>query len=234
MKISVVIPAYNEEKYIAKTLESVKNADRDDNPVEILVIDGGSGDKTAEIAKKFGAKVVVIPHRGIGFARQKGIENASGEIIIYTDADSIVPYDWMKVHVDALLKSDVVLSYGPFKVKDGSFAYKLFINYLQYYGWFITHYIFNTILSVGQNTAFWREKALFVGGYDTKLGIMEDIDFSQRLSKQGKAIYHPNLIVYASGRRSKEGWRFFTRTALISIKYFLFGDKNLGGFPDFR
>lgn len=234
MKISVVIPAYNEENYIGATLESVKQADTHEWEMEILVIDGGSTDKTAEIAKKFGAKVVIIPHRGIGYTRQKGIENATGDIIIYTDADSIVPHDWITEHVKTLLLPNVVLSYGPFKIKDGSFSYKLFINYFQYYGWFVTHYLFKIILSVGQNTAFWRKKADAAGGYDTNLGIMEDIDFSQRISKLGKAIYHPHLIVYASGRRSKEGWRFFTRTAFISIKYFFLGRRDLGGFPDFR
>jgi len=234
MKISVVIPAYNEEHYIGAALESIKRADTNGWEIEILVIDGGSEDKTVEIARKFGAKVVIIRHRGIGYARQKGIEYAAGDIIIYTDADSIVPRNWITKHVKALLLPHVVLSYGPFKVNDGSFSYKLFINYFQYYGWFIAHYLFKLILAVGQNTAFWRKEAEAAGGYDTNLGIMEDIDFSQRISKRGKAIYHPRLIVYASGRRSKEGWRFFIRTLSISIKYFLFGRKDLGGFPDFR
>lgn len=234
MKISVVIPAFNEENYIGATLESVKRADTDGWEIEILVIDGGSNDKTVEKAQKFGAKVVIIRHRGIGYARQKGIEHATGDVIIYTDADTIVPRNWITEHVKTLLLPNVVLSYGPFKIKDGSLLYKLFINYLQYYGWFVTHYLFKVTLSVGQNTAFWRKKAIEAGGYDTNLGIMEDIDFSQRISKLGKAIYHPYLLVYASGRRSKEGWRFFTRTLSISIKYFLLNRKDLGGFPDFR
>lgn len=234
MKISIVIPAYNEVNYLGRTLESIQKLDTKDWQVELLVVDGGSTDKTDEIAKSYNAKVVIIPHRGIGFARQKGLEHATGDIVVFTDADSIVPSDWLTVHVEALQKPDVVLSYGSFKVKDGSLSYKLFINFFQYYGWFITHYLLKLTLSVGQNTAFWREKALAIGGFNQNLRIMEDLDFSQRLSKIGKTVYHPNLIVYASGRRSKEGWRFFTRTALVTIQYFLFRQRNLGGFPDFR
>ena len=98
----------------------------------------------------------------------------------------------------------------------------------------MTHYIFRRTLATGQNTAFWKEKALLVGGYDEKLLIMEDLDFSLRMSETGKTVYLKDLIVIASGRRSKEGWRFFTRTAMITVQYFLFGKKNLEGFPDFR
>lgn len=234
MKISVVIPAFNEEKYIAKTLDSIRKLDKKNYQVELLIIDGGSTDKTVAIAESYAAKVVTILHRGIGFARQKGIEHATGDVIIYTDADSIVPQNWLTVHIKALLAPGVVLSYGPFKVKDGSTPYKLFINIFQYYGWFLTHYLLNMILAVGQNTAFWRDKALEIGGYNHDLRNMEDLDFSLRLSKIGKAVYHPNLIVYASGRRAKEGWKFFTRTALATLQYFLLGQKNLDGFPDFR
>lgn len=86
MLISIVIPAYNEEKYIGKTLESIKKLNI---PVgwelEIVVIDGSSTDDTAKAAKSFGAKVYTEPHKSIGFARQEGLKHASGEIVAFTE-----------------------------------------------------------------------------------------------------------------------------------------------------
>ena len=101
MKISVVIPAYNEEKYIGRTLESVKNLELEKNTLEILVINGGSTDRTAEIAKSYGARVKDEPHKGIGFARQHGMLHATGDIILYTDADTIVAKDWLSNYFKA-------------------------------------------------------------------------------------------------------------------------------------
>src|SRR5512143_1531574 len=93
MTISVVIPAYNEEKYLPRTLESLKKLDR--KPDEIVVVDGGSTDKTASIAREHGATVITVAHRGIGFARDKGLMKATGDIVAYTDADTVVPHDWL-------------------------------------------------------------------------------------------------------------------------------------------
>lgn len=102
MRISVIIPAYNEEKYIGKTLQSIKDADKNGYEVEIIVVNGGSTDKTEEVAKSYGARVLNEPHRGIGFARQQGLLVAEGDIVAFTDADTIVPKDWLIKLVEAL------------------------------------------------------------------------------------------------------------------------------------
>lgn len=234
MKISIVIPTYNEEKYIGKTLKSVKQLDTDGWEVEIIIVDAGSTDKTAQIAKTFGAKVVIIPHRGIGFARQKGIEHAAGEIIAFTDADTIVAENWLSLHVRALAKPGVVLTYGPFKVSDGSFPYYHYVNYIQFYAWWIIHYLFGLAFAAGQNMAFWRDKAKSVGGFNTQLPILEDNDFSLRMAKIGKVVFLKDAVVYSSGRRSKEGLGFFVRTTVAVVKYYFLRQKNLQRFPDFR
>src|SRR5258706_9663525 len=93
MTISVVIPAYNEQKYLPKTLESLKKLDR--KPDQIVVVDGGSTDATATVARAHGATVITVAHRGIGYARDKGLEKATGDIVAFTDADTVVPHDWL-------------------------------------------------------------------------------------------------------------------------------------------
>lgn len=235
MKISIIIPAYNEEKYIGRTLESIKRLElKNDWDLETLVINGGSTDKTANVVKKYKARVVDEPHKGIGFARQEGIRHAKGEIIIFTDADTTVPKDWIIKYVNVLIKSEVVFAYGNFKVTDGKFPYYHFINYIQPFSIWLMQHVLRQPIAPGQNMAFWREKALQVGGFDENILLFEDIDFAIRMKKIGKVIYLPDQTVYSSGRRSKEGWKFFLRMMFVSIKYFLFGVRSLGGFPDYR
>lgn len=235
MKISVVVPAYNEEKYIGKTLSSIKaltvNKDWD---IEMLVINGGSTDNTKAVAQKCGAKVVDEPHKGIGFARKEGIKHAKGEIVAFTDADTVVPKDWLIKHVSELSKPGVSFTYGTFRVTDGRFPYYHFINFIQPHWLWLIHHLFDKPIAAGQNLAFWREKALAVGGFDEKILLFEDIDFAIRMKKAGKTIFIPDLIVISSGRRSNEGWSFFFRMSVVAFKYFVLGRRSLGGFPDFR
>jgi glycosyltransferase involved in cell wall biosynthesis len=235
MKISVVVPAYNEEKYIGMTLSSIKALSvKEDWTVEILVINGGSTDNTKEVAIKYGAKVIDEPHKGIGFARQEGIKHATGKIIAFTDADTVVPKDWLLRHVTELSQPNVAFTYGTFRVTDGKFPYYHFINFIQpHYLWLI-HHLFGKPIAAGQNLAFWREKALRVGGFDDKILLFEDVDFAIRMKKTGDVKFIPDLVVISSGRRSNEGWSFFIRMSIVSFKYFVLGRRSLGGFPDFR
>src|SRR5687768_3226235 len=92
MKISIVIPAYNEEKLLPATLESVQAAAAGFGARgwehEIIVCDNNSSDRTAEIARAKGARVVFEPINQIGRARNSGAAAASGDWLIFIDADS--------------------------------------------------------------------------------------------------------------------------------------------------
>ncbi len=91
--LSIIIPALNEELGIGATLEAVKAmADTLDRPVEIIVVNDGSTDRTAEIAAEYGAIVISHPARGgYGHALKTGIRNAQHELIAITDADGTYP-----------------------------------------------------------------------------------------------------------------------------------------------
>lgn len=87
--ISIVIPARNEEENISELLESIENDDFED--YEVIVVDGDSSDRTVEVAKEYGAKVIEGPLEGISAARNKGWKAAEGDIIYFLDADSVLP-----------------------------------------------------------------------------------------------------------------------------------------------
>lgn len=93
MKVSVIIPAYNEEHNIARCLDSIHRQTK--NAYEVIVVDNNSTDKTAKVAKEHGAKVIHEDRRGIISARNRGFDEATGDVIVRTDADTLVPRNWI-------------------------------------------------------------------------------------------------------------------------------------------
>jgi len=94
MKVSVVIPVYNEEKYIERCLESLQN--QQEKADEIIIVNNNSTDKTYDLAKKYPVTIIREPIQGITFARNRGFNTARGDIIARSDADTIIPSDWIK------------------------------------------------------------------------------------------------------------------------------------------
>ena len=89
--ITFVIPAWNEESVLGATLEAVSAATRHvAEPTEIIVVDDSSTDRTAEIARRHGARVVTVQHRQISATRNAGARAAQGDSLIFIDADTIV------------------------------------------------------------------------------------------------------------------------------------------------
>lgn len=231
MTISVVIPAYNEESYLPRTLASLHKLDR--KPDEILVVDGGSTDKTAAIARQNGATVITVAHRGIGFARDKGLKRATGDIIAFTDADTVVPRDWLTKIEETLSSPGVVGVFGTFRVPDGWWVYRWYIDYIQpslnqLYYWL------GIPMAAGQNIAFLRKTGIEVGGFPEDYKIAEDIEMATRLKKAGKVLLRQDLIVSSSGRRGNEGFSMMTRVFKAFFLYFIFKKANKIGFPDMR
>ena len=111
MKISVVIPAYNEEAYIGKVLKSLNN--QTFKPDEIIVVDNNSNDKTVSIAQKLGAKIVSEKKQGMIHARNKGFNSARFEIIARCDADVVVSKNWVKKILENFENKNIDALSGP-------------------------------------------------------------------------------------------------------------------------
>src|ERR1035437_5008129 len=122
MKISVIIPAYNEEKYLNKTLEAILAQDYPD--FEVIVVDNASTEKTAEIAKSFtNIKVVYESRGGTMLACESGLQEAKGEIIVRMDADCVPHTDWLSKGDTHFLDKKVVAVSGPYDYFDaGDFS----------------------------------------------------------------------------------------------------------------
>jgi glycosyltransferase involved in cell wall biosynthesis len=89
--VSFVIPAFNEELLLGRTLCAPNEAARaSGHPFEVVVVDDGSTDRTATLAREHGARVIAVNHRQIAATRNAGAREATGEMLIFVDADTIV------------------------------------------------------------------------------------------------------------------------------------------------
>ena len=108
-KISVIVPAKNEEKYIMNVFEGLGAQTFKD--FEIIVVDGGSSDRTVSIAKRYG-KVIIDKRKGIGTARNTGVKHARGDILVFLDADTKPSAALLKTYYKAI-NNEVIAATGP-------------------------------------------------------------------------------------------------------------------------
>lgn len=107
--ISIVIPTLNEEKGIGKTIDSINREYFKKNKwdLEIIIVDGNSIDKTREIAKDHGAKVILEKRKGYGRAYKTGLSQAKGDIIVTGDADATYPFDKIHEYIQLLINQNL-------------------------------------------------------------------------------------------------------------------------------
>lgn len=219
MKVSVIIPAYNEELLLAKTLEAVLAQDYSD--FEVIVVDNASTDKTADIVAQFPqVKYLYESRKGLLWARETGRRHATGEILVNTDADCIPDSDWLSRGVSAFGVSSsnssekfeneksekIVAVTGPCSFYDAGPVFQRATLTFQRTVYPLFNSMFQMIhvgaVLIGGNT-FMRASALkAIGGYNTTIIFYgEDTDTAKRLSKQGKILFKRNLITKTSSRR---------------------------------
>lgn len=231
MKISVVIPALNEALLLPQTLRSIRALTR--KPNELIVVDNGSTDDTAAIARRYGAKVIYIPTRGIGLVRQKGLEASTSDIIAFTDADTVVPADWLTKIEKSLRQPGVVGVFGTYKIRHGHWFFKLHINHFQDPLARVLYFL-RFPMAAGANFAFLRKAAIAAGGFPVHFTMLEENEMARRLMNWGKVIYRPDIVVVTSGRRGREGLGVVVRYLRALFFYILFRRGDLVSFKDIR
>jgi len=220
--ISVVIPAHNEERYLGACLEALQRQRYPRIRFEVIVVDNASTDATPKIARQFGALVVTEPRMGIGRARQRGAKAAQGEILASTDADTIVPPDWLERIAPAFQRDHQLGAvFGPFRYGDGTAFEKVFLWYLYLRLMMALHALGVSCFS-GNNYAVRREAFWKAGGCNVSLPAGEDVDLSWRLGEVTKVAFDRGLIVHTSARRRGEGYgRILWRTVRSGLRVIL-------------
>ena len=202
MKVSVVIPAYNEEKYIAKCLQSLLN--QQEKPDEIIVVNNNSKDKTVEIAKSYHVRLLHESEQGMIPARNRGFNEALYEVIARTDADSVVPVTWISTIKKNMVDEKVVGISAPTFFYDAPFA--KIVTLLQIFIFFkLSKIILRHNVLNGPNIAIrksaWMKIKNSVCLNDRQ--VHEDMDLAIHLHKYGTINYVPEMQIDVSARRIK-------------------------------
>jgi len=210
--VSVVIPAYNAAPHLAATLESVYR--QTVRPAEVIVVDDGSADATAEIARSFGARVISLANKGPSAARNAGVQEASGEFVAYLDADDIWVAEKLATQLAALAAHGTpAFSFTDFRVFDAGGVHRCKSELRRRSAFrrsagrtrgrteivfaaeadrpvLYDSYILPSSLLVR------RADALAVGGFDESLRVTEDYEFCLRLFAMmpAVAILRPLLL----------------------------------------
>lgn len=205
LTVSIVIPAYNEEKGIAQTIETALKQDYP--PLEVIVVDNNSSDNTSDVAKQHGAKVILEKKKGVAAARQAGFTHAKGDIIISTDADSRLPKDYVSKIITFFSKHENIIAVGGVaRLYSGPWTAKFVYRYISYPFFYLDRILSGGWNMSGFSMAIKKDAFLKTPGFNTDHMIGEDVDISQKLRKIGKVTVEPTLIVYVSGRRYKDGY----------------------------
>lgn len=212
MRFSVVIPAYNEEKYLPRLLKSIEaaraNYSGGGDQIEVIVADNDSTDGTAEVAAAHGARVMHVPKRRIAAARNGGARAARGEILCFIDADSAVHPQTFDAIETAMKTGRYVWGVTGAELERKSFA--LLVTY-----WLMIPMVLLTGLDTGLSFCR-REDFEAVGGYDENRLYAEDVLFPLALRRLGRArgqktIRLPQIKALACTRKFDQfgDWHYF-------------------------
>lgn len=207
--ITFVIPAYNEEQYIGRCIQSIR-AEAPGAP--IIVVNNGSTDATARIARSFNGVVVLsAPKKGITIARQAGLEHAITRWVAFIDADNELPEDWLITAIHSLHEPAT----KPIVALSGPVAYRelVKIEKATVYAFYVLGRAAHSVMPMlqGGNFIVNRAAMLKVGGFDTAIDFYgEDTMTAKRLSKVGKVKFDLDFFCYSSPRRFKAEGMFVT------------------------
>lgn len=224
-RISIVIPAYNEEAYLPATLEAIRKAEAHlGEPVEVIVADNCSTDRTAEVAQSYGAKVVTVTIKSIAAVRNGGVAQATGDIVAFCDADNLVSEN-LFTEIKAAMDSGRYVGGGIGRVHMQRLSLGTFL-----FNWLPLRM---TPLMTGVSMVlFFTTRQTFdrIGGFDVSTLMAEDYEFGCRLKREGRAqgkrykhLYRASVTV--STRKYDEFGDFFIITKAHKVVRAIFGDR---------
>lgn len=233
MNYSIIIPTLNEEKLLPQLLEILNQKSlREKYDIEIIISDGGSTDKTLEIANSNADLVLTNePHikQNISMGRNIGGNAASGDILIFYNSD-ILPKDIHEVFETIESKflnsafSAMTCCVDVFP-EEQILVDVIFQNFYNYY----FHFLNIIGLGMGRGECHIIRKNVFkeFNGYNEALAAGEDFDLFRRIRKYGKILFARNLVVYESPRRYRKIGHFrILLTWLINSIYIMFGKTS--------
>ncbi len=198
MKVSVIVPVYNNQESIKKCVEALLGQDYPNNGYEVIVVDDGSDDGTAGVVKAYPLKYIYQKNQGPAAARNRGAGEAKGDIILFTDSDCVPDGNWISEMIKPFKAPDVVAVKGAYKTKQRALTARFAqIEFEER---------FNMLKKAGSidmvdtySAGFRRGVFLEMKGFDTSFPVAnnEDTELSYRMSRLGfRMVFNSNAIVY--------------------------------------
>ena len=218
IKVSIIIPTKNNGNIIARCLDSIRELDYPEDKIEIVIVDGHSTDNTVEIAKRYGYRIVYEEVGTRAGACNIGVRKANGECIVFTDADCVVPKDWLKNLLKHFNSEKIACVGGPniTPEDDTEFAkcVGVILSFLSKpgsrYGLNVDKVI-ETFHNPGCNVAYRKDMIEEAGWFNERLIACEDEELDYRIIEKGyRILYTPNAKVYHYRRST---WRKFYKQA---------------------
>ena len=205
--ISVIVCAYNEEDFLVPCLQSLRSQSRP--PDEIIVIDNASADRTGAVARLVpGVRVVDEPRKGLVIARERGRQEATGDVLVYVDADCRAPRNWLaRIERRFANNPSLIALSGNYRFYDWDWWGRTLLRAYDFTLGPATHMLVKYILRVGVvfyggNFAVTREALARIGGFDTTIEFHgEDTNLGRRLSRVGRVELRYDCFLYTSARR---------------------------------
>jgi glycosyltransferase involved in cell wall biosynthesis len=208
IEVSVIIPAYNEEEYIGPCLQSLV-WQKTKHEFEVIVVDNNSTDTTKKVAMSFKDKlnirVITEKQQGRGMARWRGFEEATGEFLFSSDADTVFPEEWIERFMKYFSNEKTVAVTSLCDIDDTSRRKRAMFKFIQLlsnegYRIALGHYQLS-----GFSYAIRRDIYIKAGKIDNTLNALDDLDLGTRVKKFGKIKFVRNMPVLSSNRRFKNG-----------------------------
>lgn len=198
IRYSVVIPAFNAAETLSETLIALRGQSVSSSQYEVIVIDDGSTDETAALAQRFGVNCVSQPNRGPAAARNHGVRVATGEIILFTDADCVPDQDWVRQMTQPFCNERTVGVKGAYRTRQPQLA----ARFAQ--AEFEDRYdLLQKVTAIDMvdtySAAFRREVFITIGLFDESFPVAnnEDTELSYRLCAAGYLLeFNPAALVY--------------------------------------
>jgi glycosyltransferase involved in cell wall biosynthesis len=205
MKVSAIIPTYNRAAFIERAISSIFNQTYKD--IEIIVVDDGSTDNTIEILNKYRDRIKIIRQKNMGTSEAKntGINNATGEIVMFLDSDD----EWLPTKAEkqveimthcrcdvACCLTNTILDNGGKNITSFA-ASKLFPRFERGIWMNPSEVLTSRFFTFTQAVAVWKTTLDKIGGFNPRLSILEDFEFAFRLSLAGNWAYiNEPLVVW--------------------------------------
>ena len=206
-RLSVIVCAHNEARFLPACLHSLLAQTR--VPDEIVVVNNASTDETRAVAQQIPHLYVVDePRKGLVVARETGRRAATGDILVYLDADCRAPLTWLERVERRFLRTPALIALsGPYRYYDWDWSGRLLIRAYDFTLAPATQLLVKYVLRIGTifyggNFAVRSEALEAIGGFDTSIEFHgEDTNLGRRLNATGKVALYYDCYLYTSARR---------------------------------